>query len=120
MAQRKYPSMMSKAEWVAPTNLKVGDLAVVLHSYNSRSPDANFGDLLCGVTTVTRIKKNGTAVLLNGMEFSSDGYGLAKNNACVLSTRHALDRTADGKLPVDADGKSITRPAIRDGHHCDF
>jgi hypothetical protein len=117
---RKYESMMSKSEWVAPS-LKVGDIAVVLHCYNAQSDDANFSDVLCGDTKVVAIKKNGTVVLRNGDMFFADGYGHAKNKACVLSTHHALDRLPDGKLPVDAfTGRTIARPATRAGHYLTF
>jgi hypothetical protein len=117
---RKYESMMSKSEWVAPS-LQVGDIAVVLHSYNAHAEDANFSDLTCGNTRVLRVQPNGTVVLANGFKFHATGYGHARNAACVISTRHALDRLPNGKLPADAfTGKTITRPATRDGHYLTF
>ena len=117
---RKYESMMSKSEWKAPS-LKVGDIAVVLHSHNAKGADANFTDLICGNTQVQRVQKNGTVVLANGFKFHADGYGHAKNGACVISTHHALDRDWNGKLPTDAfTGKTIARPAMRAGHYLTF
>ncbi len=119
MSQRKYPSMMEKSEWEVP-KLVVGDIAVVLHGYRAKDDDAVFSDLICGDTRVIEIKKNGTIVLANGFKFHPNGYGHATNNACVISVRHALDRTPSGELSTDASGNRLSIPAQRDGHYLTF
>lgn len=103
---RKYPSMMPKAEWRAPTDLKVGDRAVVLHGYRPKSSEANFSDVICGDTTVVAIDAKGSVTLRNGDRFHATGYGYSRNGAMVLSDRHAIERLPNG-MPKLVNGKPI-------------
>ena len=112
--KRECVSFMEKAEWRAPSNLKVGDLAVVLYSFNPKANDAKFSDVSCGDTTVVEIAKNGRITLANGYKFHANGYGHSCNNAMVLSDRHVLARKANG----DLDGEA--RPAEKLGHYRTF
>ena len=55
-------------------------------------------DCCCGDTTIVRIKRNGTIVLANNMQFKKDGKPLSGNRNMIANAYFALPRNADRSL----------------------